>query len=301
MKTPLLIAIFLFSLFAKAEVFVVSEDAGFDSANSTNFLQFALYEATDTLLIDNVGEPWITGPLIVNNSNLTIVLESGTVMNALEGAYGEFDPMFRIRDVENITVLGYGAFIQMNKQEYIDLADSEFRHAFNLGSVVNFRMEGLEIKDSGGDGLLIGKSFQPGSTQNYCENLVIRNCIFDNNYRQGISIVSVKDCLIENCIMKNTIGTLPEAGIDIEPDDPAERIEELVIQNCQFINNNGNGIMLALFYLDDSSLDVSVTVEDCYFEDNFTLSNIYAYAEIACLDNKGNGVDGFVNFERCYV
>jgi len=290
-----------FILGSQANTITVSEDIGFDSENSTSFLQFAMNQAPDTVIIDNVGEPWITGPLLVNSGDLTIIIEPGTVLNALAGAYGEFDPMFRIRDVENVTVLGYGATIQMNKQEYIDLADSEYRHAFNLGSVVNVRIEGLEVKDTGGDGVLIGKSFQPGALVNFSEDVVIRNCVFDNNYRQGISVVSVKDCLIENCIMKNTIGALPEAGIDIEPDDPTERIEDLVIRNCQFINNNGNGIQVALTFMDDTSEDVSVLVEDCYFENNFTLSNIYAYAELSFNDNGGNGVDGAVNFSRCYV
>jgi hypothetical protein len=59
--------------------------------------------------------------------------------------------------------------------------------------------------------------------------------------------------------------------------------------------------MLALFYMDDTSEDISITIEDCYFQDNFTLTNEYAYAEIACLDNNFNGVDGEVNFNRCYV
>jgi hypothetical protein len=302
MKYSFLASALIFSGFCFSQTITISEEVGFNAENSTNFVQFAIDQAPDTVVIDNVGQPWILGPINVFNSDLTIIFEEGVVVHSLTGAYDIYDPMFRIRDVENITILGYGATIEMNKQEFIDLADeSEWRHAFNVQSVVDFRLEGIEVKDSGGDGVILGKSFQQNSNQNFCENVIIRNCIFDNNYRQGMTISSVKNCLVENCIMKNTIGTLPEAGIDIEPDVPDEILQDVVIRNCQFINNNGNGIMLALFYMDDTSEDISITIEDCYFQDNFTLTNEYAYAEIACLDNNFNGVDGEVNFNRCYV
>jgi hypothetical protein len=302
MKYLLLASALILSVFSFSQTITVSEEVGFNAENSTNFVQFAIDQAPDTVVIDDVGEPWVLGPINVFNSDLTIIFEEGVVVHSLAGAYDIYDPMFRIQDVENITILGYGATIEMNKQEFIDLADgSEWRHAFSIQSVVGFRLEGIEVKDSGGDGIILGKSFQQNSNQNFCENVIIRNCVFDNNYRQGMSISSVKNCLVENCVMKNTVGTLPEAGIDIEPDVPDEILQDLVIRNCQFINNNGNGIMLALFYMDDTSEDISITIEDCYFQDNFTLTNEYAYAEIACLDNNFNGVDGEVNFNRCYV
>ena len=82
------------------------------------------------------------------------------------------------------------------------------------------RIEGLTILDTGGDGILVTRSFQPNSLKNYCENILIKNCRFSNNYRQGLSITSAKDLTILNCEFSETNGTLPEDGIDLEPDNP---------------------------------------------------------------------------------
>jgi len=125
----------------------------------------------------------------------------------------------------------------MNKQEYIDLADSEFRHGINLGSATDILIEGLTILDTGGDGILISRSFLPASPKNYCENISIKNCVFTNNYRQGLSIVSVVGANIINCEFSETKGTLPEDGIDIEPDVPEDRIENILISGCRIFNN----------------------------------------------------------------
>lgn len=301
MKKLLLIAMLFFTFKGYASKIIVSQDIGYNITNSTSFLQEAFNTVTDTIIIDNVGTPWITAPIYLNNSNVTVILEQNVEVLALTGAYSEFDSMFRIWDVENIVIEGYGATIKMNKQEYIDLNDSEFRHAFNLGSATNITIKGLHILDTGGDGILISKSFDPNSTKNYCENITIKDCTLDNNYRQGISVVSIKNGTISNCILSNTNGTLPEAGIDIEPDDPSERIENLTISKCRFFNNNGNGLQLTTFFMDSSSIDISVIIENCYFSSNFDLSNEYSYAEMAFYDNEFDGTGGNVLVRNCFI
>ncbi len=63
--------------------------------------------------------------------------------------------------------------------------------------------------------------------------------MMSNNYRQGFSITSVKDATILNFEFSETSGTLPEDGIDIEPDIPEERIENVLIKGCRIFNNFG--------------------------------------------------------------
>jgi len=295
------VLIITFSI-TKASSIKVSSSIGFDISNSTSFLQFALESTTeDTIIIDNVGNDWMTGPLRIERNDVTILFENGVTIRSLAGEFGEFESLFRIIDKENITIIGYGAQFIMNKQEYITLADSEYRHGIRLGSATNITIEGLSIFDTGGDGILLSKSFQPNSIKNYCENILIKNCRFSNNYRQGMSITSVKNAQIINCEFSETKGTLPEAGIDIEPDEPTERIENVLIKGCRIFNNYGSAIQLALFQMEDSSPDVSITIEDTYMSNNHHPSNAYVYTEITATDNRSNGVDGFANFKNCYV
>jgi len=281
---------------------VVSTDIGFDANDSTSFLEMAFTNTTaDTIVIDNVGMDWRTGPLDINRDDVTIILEKGVVVRALPNVFGEFDSLIRIRDRSNITILGYGATLIMNKQEYIDLADSEFRHGIDLNSAISILIEGLTILDSGGDGISISKSFAADSPQNYSENITILNCVSNNNYRQGLAIISAKDVDVLYCEFSDTSGTLPEDGIDIEPFEPDQRIENVLIKGCRILNNNGNAIQIAMEFMDDSSQDISIVVEDTYMSGNHDPSNTFSFAELNIDDNGENGVDGFVTFSNCYV
>jgi len=303
-KKIILVLVFISCLLNKlsASKIVVSSDIGFDPIDNTSFLQFAFTETTeDTIVVDNVGMDWNTGPLRIERNDVTIIFEEGVVLSALFGEFDIFESLIQANDKSNITIVGYEATFIMNKQEYIDLADSEFRHGISLNSATNIIVEGLTIVDTGGDGILLTRSFQPGSLKNYCENVLIKNCKFINNYRQGMSITSAKDLTILNCEFSETNGTLPEDGIDFEPDIPAERLENILVKDCRIFNNYGNAIQLALFMMQDNSLDVSITIEDTYMSNNHDPSNTFDFAEIAATDNGSNGVDGFVNFKNCYI
>jgi len=285
-----------------ASQLVVSSDIGFDPVDSTNFLQFAFSDTIeDTIVVDNVGMDWNIGPLSIDRNDITIIFEEGVVLRALTGAFDIFESLVRVNDKSNINIVGYEALFVMNKQEYIELADSEFRHGISLNSATNVLVEGLTIVDTGGDGILVTRSFQPNSIKNYCENVLIKNCKFSNNYRQGLSVTSAKNLSILNCEFSETNGTLPEDGIDLEPDIPEERLENILIKDCRIFNNYGNAIQLALFMMDDDSPDVSITIEDTYMSNNHHPSNTFDFAEISATDNNSNGVDGFVHFKNCYI
>ena len=294
--------IILLSNWVFASKTVVSTDIGFDPNDSTSFLEIAFTNTTtDTIVIDNVGSDWHTGPLDINRDNITVIFEEGVTVRALPNVFGQFDSLIRLRDRINVTMLGYGATLIMNKQEYIDLADSEFRHGIDLNSAINIWIEGLTIRDSGGDGISVSKSFAANSPQNYSENITILNCLSNNNYRQGLAIISAKDVNVLYSEFSDTSGTLPEDGIDIEPFEPDQRIENVLIKGCRILNNNGNAIQVAMEFMDDSSPDISVVVEDTYMSGNHDPANTFAFAELNIDDNGENGVDGFVSFSNCYI
>ena len=71
------------------------------------------------------------------------------------------------------------------------------------------------------------------------------------------------DLKIENCVFRTTWGTAPEAGIDLEPNHPEERLENCMIRNCRFENNRGAGIAFWLGPLSAKSPPISITFENC--------------------------------------
>jgi Pectate lyase superfamily protein len=67
----------------------------------------------------------------------------------------------------------------------------------------------------------------------------------DSNRRQGLSIVEANGVLVTDSVFSNTRGTRPSAGIDLEPDQPAQKIVNVRIQSSKFLNNAGPGIEIA--------------------------------------------------------
>jgi hypothetical protein len=66
----------------------------------------------------------------------------------------------------------------------------------------------------------------------------------DHNRRQGISVIEAEGVLVTNSVFKNTRGTAPSAGIDLEPDEAAQTIQNVRIPNSKFFDNAGPGILI---------------------------------------------------------
>jgi pectate lyase-like protein len=64
----------------------------------------------------------------------------------------------------------------------------------------------------------------------------------DANRRQGLSIIEANRLLVLNSVFKNTHGTRPSAGIDLEPDKGGQGITNVRIVGSKFLDNEGDGI-----------------------------------------------------------
>ena len=67
----------------------------------------------------------------------------------------------------------------------------------------------------------------------------------ERNRRQGLSIIHGNRILVTESMFRDTKGTRPGAGIDLEPDRPDQTISNVRIERSRFINNAGGGIMIA--------------------------------------------------------
>jgi hypothetical protein len=57
-----------------------------------------------------------------------------------------------------------------------------------------------------------------------------------------LSIIEADGVIVTESVFKNTNGTRPSAGIDLEPDKPVQEITNVQIQNSKFLDNTGPGI-----------------------------------------------------------
>lgn len=66
----------------------------------------------------------------------------------------------------------------------------------------------------------------------------------EDNRRQGLSIIEADGVLVTSSVFKNTRGTPPASGIDLEPDRAAQRITNVRIENSGFVDNAGAGLLI---------------------------------------------------------
>jgi len=243
---------------------------GFDAEDSTRFLQAALNSGVKKLTIDRQASEWIVRPLS-GVGNLELVLQDGVVILAKRGEYlGKSDPLLCFRKCENVIVRGESpnakAVLRMWKSDYqkAPYQAAEWRHGLSILSSKNVLIQDLTIEYTGGDGIYLGVC-ERGVTN---ENVTIRRVDCNENHRQGISVISAKDLLIEDTLLRNTNGTAPQAGIDFEPNHNTEELTNCVMRRCVSEGNHGDGYEFYLPNLDRSSPAVSIVLEDCVSRGN---------------------------------
>lgn len=105
----------------------------------------------------------------------------------------------------------------------------------------NIFISDLTAKNCWGDGFYVGGGIN-------CENVHLTNCIGDANRRQGLSITNVKNMFVTSGEYKNTIGTNPQYGIDVEPNNNCV-IQNVNLTGVSTSNNFGGGLQLCPMFM----------------------------------------------------
>ena len=263
---------------------------GFDPKDSTAQLQAAINSAVPKLIVDKMSGPWIVKPMKLI-SNQTIIFEKGVEILAKRGEFKDRGAsLFTAINCNNLALIGYGATFRMWRSDYDNpklYRHGEWRMCLELNGCSNVKVYGLTLTESGGDGIYLGTGNGPN------RNVHIKDVICDKNYRQGISVINVDNLLIENCVLSNTKGTAPEAGIDFEPNYSNEHIANCVMRNCIIKNNVGGGIAMYLPALDASSANISLRFENCKVIN-------HPYSVSLAIGGRGIGAPGgSVEFKNC--
>jgi len=205
--------------------------------NGTSDDTLAIQNAID--YISSVGGGTVnvdSGTYLINpdvsinmKSNIQLSLTGDAILKSLASGRVNSE-IINIVNVNNVNVIG-GKIIG---DRYIHTGTGgEWGMGVNVAGSSNVNITGINITDCWGDGIYIG-----GVSSS---NVVIYSVISNNNRRQGMSITNAKNIAVANSEFKNTNGTLPQAGIDIEP-NINETVEDIKINNVKFINNQGSGI-----------------------------------------------------------
>ncbi|MBP5639717.1 MAG: right-handed parallel beta-helix repeat-containing protein [Victivallales bacterium] len=292
-RLPFIVALLFTTIIHAASDVVTASSFGFDKNNATQCLQAALDSGAKKVIIDNVGSPWIVTPLQVR-SNTEVVLQDGVVIEALKDAFkGRSESLVNFVKVKDVVFRGEGkATLRMHKKDYQDTTRyewAEWRHTVNISGAENITVKDLTLESSGGDGVYVRGNGIPAS-----KNILLENLICRDHHRQGISVISAEDLLVRNCQFLATRGTPPQAGIDIEPNRPKDRIINNVFEHCIFNDNASHGIDLYLSPLDATTVPLSITFKNCISHNNNS-------AGISITSSHSTPVKGTVKFIDCDI
>jgi len=164
-------------------------------------------------------------------SDMTLQMSKDTLLKALPNSKDGYN-IIKIIGASNINVID-GTLIG-DRDEHSGVS-GQWGMGINLHSATNIAINGVTARNCWGDGFYIAGA---------SKNIKFCSVIADNNRRQGMSIISVDGMVVKNSIFKNTGGTAPQAGIDLEP-NKKDTITNVQIVNSQFIGNKGYGIQLS--------------------------------------------------------
>ena len=232
-----------------------------ESDDCTHVLQSAINNGADIELQPGL---WVVSSIYLNNSHQQVKLADGVHVKAKRGAF--ISPsacLFSIRGMVNVSLLGAGAAnskLSMLKSDYRNASlykRGEWRCGVDVCGSMSVTVANLTIADTGGDGVYVGASKLGSDTfETGCTDILLQGVVTDGAYRNGLSLISGDNVLIQNCQFLRSSGTAPQAGIDIEPNGcklPTE-CEHDILRNVTFKNvsskfNNGAGLQFELYGL----------------------------------------------------
>jgi hypothetical protein len=228
--------------------YVTYPGAGVDA---TANIQAALNNTTyDRVILSYQASGWTTQPLFMNAADQELwIAGSGSNSNKLLAKTGAFigttDCLIKVQ-ASGCTINGYNngtntangiALLQMNRAAYAasPYTASDQRHGIRSDQD-NLAIKGVNIKDTGGDGIYIS-----GGT-----TLLVDDVTCDASYRSGMTVVKAASLAISDSTFKNSIYQSPQAGIAFQPNTGTDAITSTTVTNCTITGNATRQVLVNL-------------------------------------------------------
>ena len=238
-----------------------SGSAGKPSATEmTRALNAAFGAKVDLLVVPDLGYPWTMDKPLYVDGPAEILLAPGSEITTAEGAFkAKGDCLLTVRSARLKRISGYGARLSMRGDDYRGpgYGRSQWRHGLALFETVDLTVEGLEVRETGGDGIYVGQ--ERGAPPN--RNLSLLDLRLEANHRQGISVIAADGFLMDGCVAARTRGTAPQAGIDFEPNAGTWGFERCVVRSCILEGNSGAALSVHPVKLGGEGRPIDIRVE----------------------------------------
>lgn len=214
------------------------------SIDYTEFIQRAINEN------ENVEFP--NFPLLINDKGLRLRSNSNVYFNkdsklllkpSNKGRY----EMLLIKGVQNLNL--YNPTLIGDRKNHLG-EQGEWGMGISVEDSDDIDIYNMNISDMWGDGLYVR------TTRNETGgNLRVKYGSIDNARRNGISVISAKNTLLDSIQISNTNGHNPASGVDVEPNRKhIHVIKAVTLKNIFTYNNEKDGIVISLSNLINSKI-----------------------------------------------
>jgi Pectate lyase superfamily protein/Periplasmic copper-binding protein (NosD) len=247
--------------------------SGDGSTDDTSALQAAIdaaAKAKQTLTIPP-GNYLVTRSLQAR-SGLAIWAYGATLVTSIAdlGNSGMNVPTLNIDGVRNVEVSGLA--IDGQKSLY---PHTEYKAGICINNSSAITIEDCDLYECKGDGLICYA--QHIGQRNH--NIVVRNTTCRRNYRLGCAITDLTHGRFFDCLFTRSLGTLPMAGVDLEPDSASAWIRDIEFHQCEFSRNgstsgdDGAGINIDLHEA-PTSPQGGIHFYDCSMRNNMIMGAV---------------------------
>lgn len=186
-----------------------------------------------------------------------------------------------IKMASNYTNAVAGIAINLTSEPSTDqthrFSPSQYRHVLDIKSSKNIKIQGFTLKESGGDGIYVGKISTSAANS---ENIEVIDVICDDNYRTGMAIPSVKGLSIKNCVFRGTDPTLMGAGsgLHFETNGQNDVLTDIKVENILCEDNGNQGVIISLIHSTVDQNNISISFDGCYIKNStngFWLTGLY--------------------------
>lgn len=187
-------------------------------------------------------------------SHMRLCLAPNAVLQAIPNDSEDY-AVIRMVNLDDVEIRGGTIF---GEREEHTGTTGQWGMGIDMEGCSEIAISDISIADCWGDGIYIGST----EARNYCQDILIERFDLDNNRRQGISLISGRNVTIRDGVIANTQGHPPQAGIDLEPNEFDESMQDILIENLQTINNAGYGIDFWLGQCAGSPRQFSLTIRN---------------------------------------
>ena len=159
-----------------------------------------------------------------------LLFADGAKLRALPNDRDSYS-ILRAQKVSSVSIVG-GTVIG-DRHEHQGKS-GEWGMGLTLTGATNVLVSGTVFRSAWGDGIYINRN---------SSHVSICRVTAEENRRQGLSIVAARDVLVHRSSFRNTAGTAPQCGMDIEPNKD-DKVDGIVVQDSVFDGNAGCGIAM---------------------------------------------------------